>query len=64
MKQIFIYIAFAVLLVQQSVTQNITLDFCREKARANYPLLKQYDLIDKTAAFKNRGLLLFHVQGT
>ncbi len=51
MKQIFIYIAFAVLLVQQSVAQNITLDFCREKARANYPLLKQYDLIDKTAVF-------------
>ena len=51
MKQIFIYIAFAVLFVQQSVAQNITLDFCREKARANYPLLKQYDLIDKTAVF-------------
>jgi outer membrane protein TolC len=31
--------------------QTLTLDECRQKARTNYPLLKQYGLIEKTADY-------------
>lgn len=51
MKKIIFNITLFLITFQNIAAQNITLDFCREKARANYPLLKQYDLIDKTAAF-------------
>lgn len=51
MKKIIFNIALFLITFQNNAAQNITLDFCREKAHANYPLLKQYDLIDKTAAF-------------
>lgn len=33
------------------IGQTLTLDSCRQKAHANYPLLKQYGLIEKTADY-------------
>lgn len=51
MKKIIFNITLFLITFQNIAAQNITLDFSREKARANYPLLKQFDLIDKTAAF-------------
>jgi outer membrane protein TolC len=41
--------------------QSITLDECQTKAKANYPLVKQYDLIEQTAQYNisnaNKGYL-------
>lgn len=41
--------------------QRITLDECQTKAKANYPLVKQYDLIEQTAQYNisnaNKGYL-------
>jgi outer membrane protein TolC len=41
--------------------QSITVETCQEKARANYPLVKQYGLVDQTAQYNlsnaNKGYL-------
>jgi len=41
--------------------QNLTIETCQEKAKANYPLVKQYGLIEQTARYNidnaNRGYL-------
>src|SRR6478736_627871 len=34
-----------------TVNGQITIDGCQEKAKANYPLIKQYDLISKSADY-------------
>jgi len=42
---VFLFVPFFV------IGQPLTLDSCRQKAHANYPLLKQYGLIEKTADY-------------
>lgn len=45
-------ISFLILLLPLVVeAQTLTLDSCQAKARQNYPLLKQYGLIEKTAEY-------------
>lgn len=43
------------------VAQNLTIETCQEKAKANYPLVKQYGLIEQTAQYNisnaNKGYL-------
>jgi outer membrane protein TolC len=34
-----------------TMSQNITLDICQQKARELYPLTKQYGLIEKTSEY-------------
>lgn len=48
MKKISVIILLAVLL-PLSAFADITLDYCLDKAEANYPLIKKYGLIEKTA---------------
>lgn len=50
----FVVGCLAVLLVLLSSSvksQNLTVEMCQEKARINYPLIKQYDLIEKAAKY-------------
>jgi len=42
---VFLFVPFFI------IGQPLTLDSCRQKAHANYPLLKQYGLIEKTADY-------------
>ena len=42
---VFLFVPFFV------IGQTLTLDSCRQKAHANYPQLKQYELIEKTADY-------------
>lgn len=48
-KKILSYLLLIPVMVAGQTTLN--LDSCKQKARTNYPLLKQYGLIEKTAAF-------------
>ncbi len=50
MKRFLMYL-FTLLLICQMSAQTLTLDSCQSKARKNYPLLKQYGLIEKTAEY-------------
>ena len=51
MRQLIIALATIFLLQSNAGYSQLTLDHCREKARANYPLIKQYGLIDKSASY-------------
>jgi outer membrane protein TolC len=48
MKQLLLYF---LLLVFYTANGQITIDNCQEKAKANYPLIKQYDLIAKSSDY-------------
>ena len=51
MRPLIIALASIFLLQSTAAYPQLTLDSCREKARANYPLIKQYGLIEKSAAY-------------
>lgn len=57
----FICFLFSGLLSFNTMAQQVTLDFCYEKARANYPLIRQYDILreaeDLNLANISKGLL-------
>ncbi len=51
MKKLFLF-GLLISAFQLSVTaQNLTLDSCQSKAKQNYPLVKQYGLIEETAQY-------------
>ena len=51
MKKIFLF-NFLFLMCQLSLNaQSLTIETCQEKAKANYPLVKQYGLIEQTARY-------------
>ena len=49
-KVLFILIGLS-LCYLHTVAQHLTIDECQSKAHANYPLIKRYELIDKTEGF-------------
>lgn len=61
MKQLILNILLLICLPIGVFGQSITLDECQTKAKANYPLVKQYDLIEQTAQYNisnaNKGYL-------
>jgi outer membrane protein TolC len=61
MKKQFLFLILASAIQLNSTAQNLTVEACQEKATANYPLIKQYGLIEKTAKFNisnaNKGFL-------
>ena len=67
MKKILFFIALSFL----TTKAQLTLDYCLERADANYPLLKKYGIIEQTMTVNlsdiNRGWLPeidFYAQGT
>jgi outer membrane protein TolC len=42
---------FLFAIISSSGAQTLTIDSCYEKAKRNYPLIKQYDLIDKSTEY-------------
>lgn len=61
MKHLILNCLLLVALPIAAFGQSITLDECQTKAKANYPLVKQYDLIEQTAQYNisnaNKGYL-------
>jgi len=61
MKHLILNILLLIYLPIGAFGQSITLDECQTKAKANYPLVKQYDLIEQTAQYNisnaNKGYL-------
>ena len=61
MKKQFLFLFLATVFQLSLAAQNLTVETCQEKAKANYPLIKQYGLIEKTAQFNisnaNKGYL-------
>ena len=61
MKQLILYSMVLICLPLSVFGQRINLDDCQTKARANYPLVKQYSLIEQTAQYNvsnaNKGYL-------
>lgn len=61
MKQLILKFLLLICLPIGAFGQSITLDECQTKAKANYPLVKQYDLIEQTAQYNisnaNKGYL-------
>jgi len=61
MKQLILNFLLLICLPIGVFGQSITLDECQTKAKANYPLVKQYDLIEQTAQYNisnaNKGYL-------
>ncbi len=51
MRQFIIALATISLMQSPAAYSQLTLERCREKARANYPLIKQYGLIEKSAEY-------------
>lgn len=51
MKQKILFAILAFISQTGLFAQNLTLEICQEKAKANYPLINQYNLIEKTASF-------------
>jgi outer membrane protein TolC len=51
MKRIITIIFFLGAVLHLSAQKSLTIEQCYDMARQNYPLLKQYDLIEKTKAF-------------
>lgn len=49
MKRISFFLALA--LVAPLLSAQVTLDDCQQKTQANYPLIRQYDLIEKTKEY-------------
>jgi outer membrane protein TolC len=68
MKRRVIFIAGLIVCVAQPIMAQLTLEGCQVKAKANYPLIKQYDLIRQTEEYSlsnaNKGYLpQFSVSG-
>jgi len=61
MKKQFLFLFLAIFFQLSLAGQNLTVETCQEKAKANYPQIKQYGLIEKTAQFNisnaNKGYL-------
>src|ERR1035437_6959044 len=61
MKQLILNFLLLICLPIGAFGQSITLDECQTKAKANYPLVKQYGLIEQTAQYNisnaNKGYL-------
>src|ERR1035437_2814704 len=61
MKKQFLFLFLATVLRLSLSAQILTVETCQEKAKANYPQIKQYGLIEKTAQFNisnaNKGYL-------
>ena len=61
MKKQFLFLFLAIVIQLNTAAQNLTVETCQEKAKANYPQIKQYGLIEKTAQFNisnaNKGYL-------
>jgi len=61
MKHLILNCLLFIALPIAALGQSITLDECQTKAKANYPLVKQYDLIEQTAQYNisnaNKGYL-------
>lgn len=61
MKHLILNCLLFVALPIAALGQSITLDECQTKAKANYPLVKQYNLIEQTAQYNisnaNKGYL-------
>ncbi len=51
MKHLILNCLLFVALPIAALGQSITLDECQTKAKANYPLVKQYNLIEQTAQY-------------
>jgi outer membrane protein TolC len=51
MKKQFLFLFLAIVLQLSLAAQVLTVETCQEKAKANYPQIKQYGLIEKTAQF-------------
>ena len=47
----FMLLAFSFLILQGVCAQQITLEECRQKAQNNYPLVVQYDLVEKSKEY-------------
>lgn len=47
----FMLLAFSFLILQGVYAQQITLEECRQKAQNNYPLVVQYDLVEKSKEY-------------
>jgi len=60
MRKQFLVILLSIICQLSSMAQ-LTVEVCQEKAKANYPLVKQYDLIEQTAQYNisnaNKGYL-------
>lgn len=50
MKRIVLFLSFSLVAILMSA-QQITLEDCQRKTQANYPLVRQYDLIEQTKEF-------------
>jgi len=61
MKNKILFILLAIVGSLSLSAQSLTIETCQEKARANYPLVKQYGLIEQTAQYNisnaNKGYL-------
>jgi len=61
MKKLIIFPLLLLLCQPCMKAQNLTIDICQKKAKANYPLVKQYGLIEQTAQYTistaNKGYL-------
>lgn len=61
MRKMILYALLAVASQLSLIAQNLTVETCQEKAKANYPLVKQYGLIEQTAKYNisnaNKGYL-------
>lgn len=51
MKKYIYFVLLSLLTFSELEAQNFTLEQCREQARKNYPLVKQFGLIEKTADY-------------
>lgn len=51
MKRIMITLSILLGVLGYARTQHLTLETCRQKAHDNYPLIAQYDLLEKTAEY-------------
>lgn len=49
MKRIVLFLSFSLVAILMSA--QVTLEDCQQKTQANYPLVRQYDLIEKTKEF-------------
>src|SRR5665647_1892108 len=61
MKKQILFILLAIVGSLSLNAQSLTIETCQEKAKANYPLVKQYGLIEQTAQYNisnaNKGYL-------
>ena len=61
MKKQFLFFFLTIVCQMGIIAQTLTIETCQEKAKANYPLVKQYGLIEQTAKYNisnaNKGYL-------